>query len=57
MNCHPQGVFIKEVQVLTASKYVTGGFTVGIFTHVTIFNVQLHETIKSKLNNNTTRLK
>jgi hypothetical protein len=28
MDCHPQGVFIKELQVLTASKYTIGGFTV-----------------------------
>jgi hypothetical protein len=36
MNCHPHGVFIKELQVLTASKYTVGGFTVVVFTHVAI---------------------
>ena len=28
INCHPQGVFIKELQVLIASKYTIVGFTV-----------------------------
>jgi hypothetical protein len=36
MNCHFHGVFIKELQVFTASKYKTGGFTVEVFTYVTI---------------------
>jgi hypothetical protein len=36
MNCHSQGVFIKKLQVLTASKYTICGFTVDVFTYVTI---------------------
>jgi hypothetical protein len=36
MSCHPQGAFIKELQMLAASKYTIGGFTVEVFTHVTI---------------------
>jgi hypothetical protein len=27
VNCHPQGVFIKELQALIASKYSIAGFT------------------------------
>jgi hypothetical protein len=36
MSCHPQGVFIKELQVLTASKYTIGGSTVAVLTYVTV---------------------
>jgi hypothetical protein len=36
MNFRPKKVFIKELQVLTASKYKISGFTVEVFTHVTI---------------------
>jgi hypothetical protein len=32
INCHPQGVFIKELQVLIAFKYTIVGFTVEVFT-------------------------
>jgi hypothetical protein len=35
MNCHPQGVLIKELQVLTASIYKIGGSTVEAFKHAT----------------------
>jgi hypothetical protein len=35
-NCHSQGVFIKELQVCTACKYTIGGFTVEVFTQLTI---------------------
>jgi hypothetical protein len=37
VNCHPQGVFIKELQVrvLNGSKYTIVGFTVEIFTPLT----------------------
>jgi hypothetical protein len=33
INSHPQGVFIKDLQVFTASKYKVGGYTVEVFTH------------------------
>jgi hypothetical protein len=36
INCHPQGVFIKELEVLIASKYIIVGFTVEIFTQLTM---------------------
>ena len=36
VNCHPQEVFIKELQVLIAFKYIIVGFTVEIFTPLTI---------------------
>jgi hypothetical protein len=36
INCHPQGVFIKELEVLIASKYTIVGFTVEIFTQLTM---------------------
>jgi hypothetical protein len=35
-NCHPQGVFIKELQVHFASKYTIVGFTVEVFTQLTM---------------------
>jgi hypothetical protein len=38
INCHPQGVFIEELHVRTASKYTIGGFTVEVFTQLTILN-------------------
>jgi hypothetical protein len=34
INCHPQGVFIKELQVLIASKYTVVGFTIEVFTRL-----------------------
>ena len=37
INCHHQGVFIKELQVRTASKYTAVGFTVEVFTQLTMF--------------------
>ena len=36
INCHPQGVFIKELQVLIAPKYTIFGFTVDVFTQLTV---------------------
>jgi hypothetical protein len=36
INCHPQDVSIKELQARTASKYTIGGFTVEVFTWLTI---------------------
>jgi hypothetical protein len=36
INCHPQGIFIKELQVLIASKYTLVGFTVEVFTQLTM---------------------
>jgi hypothetical protein len=36
INCHPRGVFIKELQVLIASKCRIVGFTVEIFTQLTM---------------------
>jgi hypothetical protein len=36
INCHPQGVFIKELQVLIASKYTIVGFTTEVFTQLTM---------------------
>jgi hypothetical protein len=44
INCHPQGVFIKELEVPTASKYTIGGFTVQVFT-VQVFTVQVFTTL------------
>jgi hypothetical protein len=35
-SCHPQEVFVKELQVLIASKYAIVGFTVEVFTHLTM---------------------
>jgi hypothetical protein len=35
-NCHPQGIFIKELQVLIAYKYAIVGFTLEVFTQLTI---------------------
>jgi hypothetical protein len=35
INCHPQEVSIKELQVRTASKYTTGGFRVEVLTQLT----------------------
>jgi hypothetical protein len=35
-NCHRQGLFIKELQVLIALKYTIVGFTVEIFTPLTM---------------------
>jgi hypothetical protein len=32
INCHPQGVSIKELQVRTASKYTIDGFIVEVLT-------------------------
>jgi hypothetical protein len=36
INCHPQGVSIKEPQVLIASKNTKVGFTVEVFTQLTM---------------------
>jgi hypothetical protein len=36
INCHPQGVLIKELQVFIASKYTIVGFTVDVFTQLTV---------------------
>jgi hypothetical protein len=36
INFHPQGVFIKELQVRTASKYTIIGFTLEVFTQLTM---------------------
>jgi hypothetical protein len=36
INCHPQGVFIKELQVFIASKYTIVRFTVEVFTQLTM---------------------
>ena len=36
INCHPQRVPIKELQARTASKYTLGGFTVEVFTQLTM---------------------
>jgi hypothetical protein len=36
IHCHPQGVFIKELQVLIASKYTIVGFTIEVFTLLTM---------------------
>jgi hypothetical protein len=36
LHCHPQGVFIKQLQVLTAYKYTIFGFTVEVFTQLTM---------------------
>jgi hypothetical protein len=33
MNYHPQGLLIKELQVLTTSRCTIGGFTVEVFTY------------------------
>jgi hypothetical protein len=49
INCHPQGVFIKELQVLIASKYTIVGFTVEVFTQLTVLKYTMHELIKLKL--------
>jgi hypothetical protein len=35
-NCHPQGVFIRELQVIIASKCTIVGFTVEVFTQLTM---------------------
>jgi hypothetical protein len=34
INFHPQGVFIKELQVLIATKYTIFGFTVEVYTQL-----------------------
>jgi hypothetical protein len=34
INCHPQAVSFKELQVRTASKYTIVGFTVELYTFV-----------------------
>jgi hypothetical protein len=34
IDFHLQGVCIKELQVLSASKHTIYGFTVNVFTHV-----------------------
>jgi hypothetical protein len=39
INCHPQGVSIKELHARTASKYTIGGFTVEVFTQLTILKL------------------
>jgi hypothetical protein len=39
IDCHPQGVFIKVLQVRTAFKYTIGGFTVEVFTQLAIFKM------------------
>jgi hypothetical protein len=36
INCHLQGVSIKELQERTASKHAISGFTVEVFTQRTI---------------------
>jgi hypothetical protein len=36
INCHPQEVSIKQLQVRTASKYTIDGFSVEVFTQLTI---------------------
>ena len=36
INCHHQGVFIKELHVRTASKYTVVGLTVELFTQLTM---------------------
>jgi hypothetical protein len=36
INCHSQAVFIKELQVLIASKYTVVGFTIELFTQLTM---------------------
>jgi hypothetical protein len=36
INCRPQEVSIKELQARPASKYTIGGFTVEVFTQLTI---------------------
>ena len=36
INCHLQGVSIKELQARTASKHTISGFTVEVFTQRTI---------------------
>jgi hypothetical protein len=36
VNCNPQGIFIKELQVLIAFKYTIVGFTVEVFTPLTM---------------------
>ena len=36
INCHPQGVFIKELQAHTAFKYTIVGFTAEVFTQLTV---------------------
>ena len=35
-NFHPQGVFIKELQVLIESRYTIVGFTIQVFTQLTM---------------------
>jgi hypothetical protein len=32
LNCHPQGVSIKELHARTVYKYTIGGFTAEVFT-------------------------
>ena len=39
INCHPQGVSIKELQVRTASKYTICGSTAEVLTELTIFKI------------------
>jgi hypothetical protein len=56
INCHPHGVFIKQLQVLIASKYTIVGFTVEIFTQLTMLKYIDAWNIKIK-NNNTLYLK
>jgi hypothetical protein len=46
INCH-QGVSIKELQARTASKYTISGFTVAVFTQLTIF--KMHRYIEKYL--------
>lgn len=36
MMWHPQGLFVKELQVLIATKWTVGGFTLEVLTHVTV---------------------
>jgi hypothetical protein len=36
INCHPQGVYIKELKVRIASKYTIRGFKVEAFSQLTI---------------------
>jgi hypothetical protein len=36
LHCHPQGIFIKELQVLIAYKYTIVGFTVEVFKQLTM---------------------
>jgi hypothetical protein len=50
INCHPQGVFIKDLQVLIAFKYTIGGFThiVEVLTPLIVSGVNI-STIKAPI--------